>query len=241
MKIFLFVAFFLFLGYSCSPFFYPLPSNIPTNPSTRTFYKVTNRPLSRYFKNPADSALLGNIVPTGLLTHDRFANRSVRKFLKKNDLCNDDLSAKVYIPCNPHFVAIMPLNDKKPSKDTLIGYSNHLQDQYDPPYEDDCCIFTNIYIKNKEISCIFSDIIGYYIDEMGNKILVTHDEVFYFASPHNPPKFNIDEADMIRDALVLYKWKNQGYIPDSILTIKGNPIPKEEYEKNYRARVPTIQ
>lgn len=235
MKIFLFIAFFLFLGYSCSPFFYPSPSNIPTNSSARTFYKVTNRPLSRYFKNPADSALLGNIVPTGLLTHDRFANRSVRKFLKKIGLCNDNLSAQVYIPCDPHFIAIMPLNDKKPSKDTLIGYSNHLQELYGPPYEEDGYIFTDTYISKKYSNTILVGIIGYYIDEIYNKILVTHSEKFYF------PRTADRNTEYMDSALVLYKWKNQRYIPDSILTIKGNLIPKAEYEEKYRYRVHTLQ
>lgn len=223
------------LCYICCQRPQQLSHMVHTTPRSDTFYKVTNRPLSRYFKNPADSVLLGTIVPTGLLAHNRFMNDTLRQFLKKIGLCNDDISNRAYIPCDPHFVAIIPLNDKKPSKCTLIGYTNHLQDSLSILREDDNEIFTRIFINKEYSYTIFAGIIGYYIDEIGNKVLVTHSEKSYF------PETTDRNTEYIDSTLVLYKWQNQHYIPDSILTIKGNLIPKAEYEQKYRYRVHTLQ
>jgi hypothetical protein len=211
----------------------------------RTFYKVTNRALSCYFKNPADTALLGNVVPTGLLTHDKFSNDTLQQFLLKIDLCNDDLSAQVYIPCNPHFIAIMRLNEQDTSNKVLIGYSNHLQEFYYPPHEEEDYTYTNVYVKNEktqeyeESMYLSSRIIGYYIDTVGNKILVVYTELGVFGSKDNT-EIIVDNTTFIDSVMILYKWKNQRYVPDSLLTIGGKPIPKEEYEKVYRSKVSKI-
>lgn len=201
----------------------------------RTFYKVTNRPLSRYFKNPADSNKLGNIVPTGLLTHDKFVNDTIEQFFIKIGLCNNDMSAKVYIPCLPHFIAALKLNDQNPNNNTLIGHSNALPELYDA-YQDDNGIFTHIYmLKNEkyvEMQYLTSALIGYYIDDFGNKMLVNHDDVNVFLIN--------DKAEYFNDAMVLYRWKDTKYVPDSLLTVAGGLIPKDEYERKYRQKIPTI-
>ena len=190
------------------------------------FYKVTNRPLSRYFKNSADTALLGRIVYTGYLSKTKFENDTIESFLIKLGLCNNDMSEQVYIPCLPAFETIIKINDSYQNYDTIIGTKNALPEYYGYPYEDDNGILTEIFIKNKNTD-IYSNpqfllaLIGYYLDKSGNKSIVVHDDVL-----------NFDKA-YLDNALVLYKWQNGKYVPDSLLTIDGELIPKEDYPQAY--------
>jgi hypothetical protein len=113
----------------------------------RIFYKVTNRNLARYFKNPADSNKLGKIVETGLLQNSKFANDTIENFLIKLGLCNNDMSAMVYIPCIPTIQTIIKVNNNYKTYDTIIGITNSLLDNY--PYHDDDYSFGFVFTKNK--------------------------------------------------------------------------------------------
>lgn len=199
------------------------------------FYKVTNRPLSRYFKNSADTALLGRIVYTGYLSKTKFENDTIESFLIKLGLCNNDMSEQVYIPCLPAFETIIKVNDKYQNYDTIIGTTNALPESYGYPYEDDDGVLTEVFTKNTNTG-IYSNtylsaaLVGYYIGINNNKSVVLHDEVFYFGPDE-------DVKARLENALVLYKWQNGKYVPDSLLTIDGELIPKEYYPQAYEKYV----
>lgn len=195
------------------------------------FYKVTNRPLSRYFKNSADTALLGRIVYTGYLSKTKFENDTLENFLIKLGLCNNDMSEQVYVPCLPAFETIIKINDNYQNYDTIIGTTNHLPEYYGYPYEDDDYIFTEIFTKNtntgiySNAQTLLAAIIGYYVDNFYNKSIVLHG-IFRFREKNNP-------KEHFENALVLYKWQNGKYVPDSLLTIDGELIPKKDYPQAY--------
>ncbi|MBK8474343.1 MAG: hypothetical protein IPL33_20440 [Sphingobacteriales bacterium] len=197
------------------------------------FYKVTNRPLSRYFKNSADTALLGRIVYTHLLDKGKYANDTMKDFFIKLDLCDAEYESgieQVYVPCDPYAHGMLLLNEEV--NDTLIGTTNHLFEYYGYPHENDSSIFTEIFTKDKNTGIynntqtLSAALIGYYIDGFDNKRIILHDEVFYFGPDE-------DVKARLENALVLYKWQNGKYVPDSLLTIDGELIPKKDYPQAY--------
>lgn len=199
----------------------------------RTFYKVTNRPLSRYFKSPPDSVSLGEIVYTKYLSQTKFANDTMEKFLISLELCNNDMSAQVYIPCLPAFETVIKVNDSYQNYDTIIGTKNALPEYYGYPYEDDDGVLTEIFTKDAttgvydNTQTLLSALIGYYNDDKNNKSIVLHG-IFYFRKTDS-----IEAKARLENALVLYKWQNGEYVPDSLLTIDGELIPKEKYAEAY--------
>lgn len=191
----------------------------------RIFYKVTNRNLARYFKNPADSNKLGKIVETGLLQNSKFANDTIENFLIKLGLCNNDMSAMVYIPCIPTIQTIIKVNNNYKTYDTIIGITNSLLDNY--PYHDDDYSFGFVFTKKQNTGYydntqFISTLVGYYIDKYGNNSIVTH---------HN--KFYSKQNEYLDNVIILHKWNNKRYNTDSLLTVDGNLIPKENYAETY--------
>ncbi len=208
----------------------------PIKGKERVFYKVTNRNLAKYFKNPADSLKLEKIVETGLLQHSKFANDTLENFLIKLGLCNNDMSEMVYVPCIPSIHCVLKMNDAYNNYDTIIGTTNHLLDDY--PNHDDEYSFTEIFVKDKDKAIynpgynpqrtLSGHLIGYYVEDNGNKSLLLHDEVWWFSEKEN-------FKERFENSMVLFKWENGGYVPDSILTIDDKLIPANEYE-NARAK-----
>lgn len=191
------------------------------------FYKIATFDMNLYFKNPADSDKLGKIVATDVLRKPKFETDTLENFLITLGLCNNDMSEQVYIPCSSATHNVLKVNDNHQNYDTIIGINNQSIEDDSDDYS-----FSEIFIKKpntegyNNTQSLTSALIGYYIDSFGNKTIVLHDDVFYFREKLRP-------KERFENALVLYRWQNGKYVPDSLLTIDGELIPKENYAQAY--------